>query len=556
MNNSDFLNNFTDAACVFSSTGELLFKNKQFLSTFPRIKSFERLKKHFNFNLCILSSENIQNSTPLDFVLKSDEPFHTVCTYQNENDEYEFFYIYSFWFNKQKIIIFKNITAENKLRYLENENFALTKKLKETNESKNKLGKLQEHAQLQVLKMAIINRISLVIRETNNISAILNSALKEIEYLLGGYMTCFLVCEENVYKIKYSTNNTTEINKTVFFDKNTLNRISKKEIFVSYCLKEFINYENFLPKGVNRIIIPVYNKDNPVGIIVSFTKHKIEPADNEEILQSIAVQLASSIINAELIEQLNNKNNELEKTLTELKETQIQLINSEKMATVGQLVSGVAHEINTPLASISSNNKMINKIISQSEIPSKTQIDIIRELNGLDIEAAQRISDIVKSLKRFIRLDEAEFQEADINKELDLTLKLTAHEMKNNIKVVKNYGDIPPVLCCVNMLNQVFMNLIVNACHSIQEKHEPGIITVSTKIENGKLIVGIKDNGKGIPEEVQNKIFNVGFTTKKIGIGTGLGLAISKKITEMHKGTISFNSKEGIGTEFIICIPV
>lgn len=556
MNNSDFLNNFTDAACVFSSTGELLFKNKQFLSTFPKIKSFERLKKHFNFNVCILSSENIQNSTPLDFVLKSNEPFHTVCTYQNENDEYEFFYIYSFWFNKQKIIIFKNITAENKLRYLENENSALAKKLKETNESKNKLGKLQEHAQLQVLKMAIINRISLVIRETNNISAILNSALKEIEYLLGGYMTCFLVCEENVYKIKYSTNNTTEINKTVFFDDNTLSRISKKEIFVSSCLKEFINSENFLPKGVNRIIIPVYNKDNPVGIIVSFTKHKIEPSDNEEILQSIAVQLASSIINAELIEQLNNKNNELEKTLTELKETQIQLINSEKMATVGQLVSGVAHEINTPLASISSNNKMINKIISQSETPSKTQIDIIRELNCLDIEAAQRISDIVKSLKRFIRLDEAEFQEADINKELDLTLKLTAHEMKNNIKVVKNYGDIPPVLCCVNMLNQVFMNLIVNACHSIQEKNEPGIITVSTKIENGNLIVGIKDNGKGIPEEVQNKIFNVGFTTKKIGIGTGLGLAICKKITEIHKGTISFNSKEGIGTEFIICIPV
>ena len=181
---------------------------------------------------------------------------------------------------------------------------------------------------------------------------------------------------------------------------------------------------------------------------------------------------------------------------------------------------------------------------------------MISELNSIDIEAVQRISNIVKSLKRFVRLDEAEFQEADINKELDLTLKLMAHELKNNISVEKNYGVIPSILCSVNMLNQVFMNLLINASHSINESGNAGVIKISTSIENSNLVVKISDNGIGMDSETQNKIFNVGFTTKKIGIGTGLGLSISKKIVELHKGNISFTSKKGIGTEFIVSIPV
>ncbi len=180
----------------------------------------------------------------------------------------------------------------------------------------------------------------------------------------------------------------------------------------------------------------------------------------------------------------------------------------------------------------------------------------MKDLNSIDIEAANRISNIVKSLKRFVRLDEAEFQEADINKELDLTIKLIAHEVKNNIEIVKQYSKLPPVFCSVNMLNQVFMNLLVNACHSISPENKKGIIIVSTYADDKNLTVKIKDNGIGMSADIQNKIFNAGFTTKKIGLGTGLGLSISKKIIELHKGTITFVSKQNEGTEFTVSIPV
>ncbi|MCD7780149.1 MAG: HAMP domain-containing histidine kinase [Candidatus Gastranaerophilales bacterium] len=121
---------------------------------------------------------------------------------------------------------------------------------------------------------------------------------------------------------------------------------------------------------------------------------------------------------------------------------------------------------------------------------------------------------------------------------------------------MKKYSNLPPIFCSVNMLNQVFMNLLVNACHSIPPDKKNGVIVISTKTDNKKLIVKIKDNGIGIPLEIQNKIFNAGFTTKKIGLGTGLGLSISKKIVELHRGTILFTSNPGEGSEFIVTVPL
>ena len=199
---------------------------------------------------------------------------------------------------------------------------------------------------------------------------------------------------------------------------------------------------------------------------------------------------------------------------------------------------------------------MIARLIKDKETLNKEHLELLQDLNDIDIEAVQRISNIVKSLKRFVRLDEAEFQEADINKEIDLTLKLMAHELKNNITVIKNYAQIPPVMCSVNMLNQVFMNLLVNACHSFDETCKQKLITISSLVDDDNLVVKIKDNGKGIPQALQSKIFNVGFTTKQIGIGTGLGLSISRKIVERHKGNITFSSKENEGTEFVVSIPL
>ena len=554
MDKLDFFNNYSEPVCAYNDAMQLVFKNKSFISTFTNSVSFERLKKRFNINLCFLSSNNI-NLTPFDILLKSKENVHTICSYQNLKGEYIYYYIYSFVFDEYKIIVFKDITATESLDALKEKYSKLQCNYSDLKEANQKYSKLQEQSQTQVLKMGIINRISLVIRETNDIETVLSSALDEIHNLTGSYKTYFSMKEKSAFRIRYCVNSN-DVDKLTEYENDVSEKIKNKDIVVSSCLKECQNASEFLPRGVTRIIIPVYNKNKLLGIIVTFTKHKFNLDDNREILQSISVQLASSIIQAGLIQQLNKKNKKLEKTLEELKETQLQLINSEKMASVGQLVSGVAHEINTPLASINSNSSMIARLIKDKETLNKEHLELLQDLNDIDIEAVQRISNIVKSLKRFVRLDEAEFQEADINKEIDLTLKLMAHELKNNITVIKNYAQIPPVMCSVNMLNQVFMNLLVNACHSFDETCKQKLITISSLVDDDNLVVKIKDNGKGIPQALQSKIFNVGFTTKQIGIGTGLGLSISRKIVERHKGNITFSSKENEGTEFVVSIPL
>ncbi len=219
------------------------------------------------------------------------------------------------------------------------------------------------------------------------------------------------------------------------------------------------------------------------------------------------------------------------------------------MASLGQLVAGVAHEINTPVASIKSNNSITSKLISKIE--KEDLREMFTQINSLDREAIQRISNIVVSLKKFVRLDEAELQEANINKEIDLTLDLISHETKNKIEIEKHYGEIPPIKCYPNMLNQVFTNILVNACQAVKDK---GKIIITTDFKSGNLIVKIKDNGQGIPKENINKIFTAGFTTKGVGVGTGLGLAISRKIIDKHNGKIQVYSEVGIGTEFIITL--
>ena len=185
-------------------------------------------------------------------------------------------------------------------------------------------------------------------------------------------------------------------------------------------------------------------------------------------------------------------------------------------------------------------------------MPADKNLETMLKINEIDKEAIKRISQIVQSLKKFVRLDESELQFADINREIDLTLEIIKHETKNKIKIIKNYSELPQIKCYPNILNQVFMNLLVNACQSIETDGE---INITTEFSDGFLTVKIKDNGTGIDESIKDKIFTAGTTTKKIGIGTGLGLAISQKIIQKHNGTISFTSEKGKGTEFILKIP-
>ena len=279
-------------------------------------------------------------------------------------------------------------------------------------------------------------------------------------------------------------------------------------------------------------------------------------------------------------ELLENQKKELQLTLESLKMTQSQLVQSEKMATIGQLVAGIAHEINNPVTFISAgvdslhanleevrqvldiyhmitpNNakeklKEIEKL--KEEIEYQEAVSEIDKLIDSVRTGSDRTAEIVKGLRTFSRLDEDVLKFADIHEGLDSTLILLQNKYKEHIEIEKQYGEIPEIECFPGQLNQVFMNILANAIDAIEDK---GTITISTSTSNGSIKISIKDTGKGIPEDIQPRIFEPFFTTKEVGQGTGLGLSICHSIIEKHNGSIDVKSKVGEGSEFVIRLPV
>ncbi|MFZ5645294.1 MAG: sensor histidine kinase [Bacillota bacterium] len=260
-------------------------------------------------------------------------------------------------------------------------------------------------------------------------------------------------------------------------------------------------------------------------------------------------------------QQLEAQQQELLATLDELRETQMQLVQREKMASLGQLTAGIAHEINTPLGAINSNTDMIDMFIkgldgNEGLIEKEKAINLLNKIkksNDTNIMAVGRIIEIVRTLKNFSRLDEADFQEADLHQGLDSVLLLAHHHLKHNIKVIREYGEIPLIECYPNQLNQVFMNLVVNAAQAIDGEGE---ITIRSGIRGDMVFVEIKDNGEGIPPENLSRIFDPGYTTKGVGVGTGLGLSICYNIVKKHNGTIEVESEPGRGSLIRVLLPV
>jgi signal transduction histidine kinase len=265
---------------------------------------------------------------------------------------------------------------------------------------------------------------------------------------------------------------------------------------------------------------------------------------------------------------------------TELEATQGQLMQSEKLAAIGQLAAGVAHEINNPVGFVNSNLATLGKYLedlmvlvdnclgAETELPEAKRrvIDEIKQRIDYEFlredvvalikesrDGLERVKKIVQDLKNFSRVDSAEWQFADLHACLDSTLNVVANELKYKAEIVKCYGTLPEVECMPSQLNQVFMNLLVNAAQAIPER---GTITITTTADNAAAVIMVRDSGVGMSPETIKKIFDPFFTTKPVGKGTGLGLSVSYSIVQRHHGRIEVNSSPGQGSEFAVHLPL
>ncbi len=548
MKKFDFFNQYRDPVIVVRDYEKVVFKNNTFCRIFQDFGDIRKFAHKMNFDMCPMDSENVDLYSPIFQAIVSPENFFARVSYLSSSNTL-FYDMTAIKRGAYTIIFLVDVSSDVLLKDNQKEREAFKNKLSRLEEENDELQKIRQKAQAQAIRIALINKVSNIIRESMDISIILNSVLKELGIMFSCYSVYYASANGSGFCIQETYGETSASKRTeISFDGLAMKQLNLGRISVSYSMMEYLNAEPF-KQSVLRIIVPVFHMQKMIGVLVLLSYQKRELNEEIEILDAVSSQLGNAIIRAELY-QKNAKNvRDLKAALEELKETQLQLINSEKMASLGQLVAGVAHEINTPVASIKSNNSIISKLISQIE--QEDLREMFTEINSIDSEAIQRISNIVVSLKKFVRLDESELQEANINKELDLTLDLIRHETKNKIEIEKNYGQIPNVKCYPNMLNQVFTNILVNACQAIDDN---GKICITTDYRDGELVVKIKDNGRGISKENLNKIFTAGYTTKGVGVGTGLGLAISQKIINKHEGKIKVLSEVGVGTEFIITI--
>lgn len=343
--------------------------------------------------------------------------------------------------------------------------------------------------------------------------------------------------------------------------------------------------------------VPILQGETIWGLLMAYQNQQPRYWQEEEttLLAQIGIQLGVALQQAELLNQTQQQAAELSAALQEVKQSQSQLIQNEKMASLGQLVAGVAHEINNPVNFIIGNLEHLEKygqILTDTLQIHEENLDennaIADYFSTLDLaflredipktlasvaHGAERIRQIVASLRSFSRLDEAHMKWVNIHEGLESSLLILQHRLKSTpsrceIQIVKNYGDFPDVECYAAQLNQVFMNIVSNSIDAIEsaialgrwqdEQELPPTICIATSYEiDDEISISIIDNGIGISEEHRSRIFDPFFTTKDVGKGTGLGLAISYQIiTARHHGELTYSSEIGYGTEFLIRIPV
>jgi signal transduction histidine kinase len=299
-------------------------------------------------------------------------------------------------------------------------------------------------------------------------------------------------------------------------------------------------------------------------------------------------------LNESLEQRVQERTEDLSSALADLKESQVQLVQAEKMSSLGQLVAGISHEINTPLLYLANNASLIQERIDvlnafvrksaatlsikpddygdRSEYQSKfinglrelktllrdyeleASVEEIVDLNRDSVEGLADLTEMAQSLKDFSRLDRAPIDRFDVNAGIDKTLNIARNIIKHKAEVKKFYGELPSVECSPSKINQVFLNLITNAAQAIEDQGE---IVISTKVKDDEHIaVSISDTGRGISEENLDKIRDPFFTTKEVGAGTGLGLSIVDEIIRSHGGELIVESKLGQGSTFSVILPI
>jgi signal transduction histidine kinase len=344
------------------------------------------------------------------------------------------------------------------------------------------------------------------------------------------------------------------------------------------------------------VAVPLRVKERVFGVlsVVAGEPDRFSDAD-VELLSAVANHVALAVDRAESFrtiedlsrgledkirvrtEQLHQANEELESAYRNLQQTQMQLIQREKMASVGQLVAGVAHELNNPIGFVFSNVTTLEDFVKRLRAIIETyraldlppgdrervrarweELKVDYALRYLDSmirgirEGAERTRKIVRDLRVFARGEEDVWQPADLHEEVESSLTLLGHLLKDRIVVHRKFGDLPPVECIRSQLDQVFLNVLANSAQAIPG---PGDITIETRAEDGWAVVAISDTGPGIPSDVLGRIFDPFFTTKPVGEGTGLGLSISYEIVKRHGGEITASSTPGHGATFTIRIP-
>jgi signal transduction histidine kinase len=246
----------------------------------------------------------------------------------------------------------------------------------------------------------------------------------------------------------------------------------------------------------------------------------------------------------------------------ELRQSQAALAHAEKMASLGRLVAGVAHEINTPLGVLQSNTNTMARAAGKlaaslaEHAEARRYLELITSTAGLAGQACERISQIVGNLKLFARLDEAEIQQARLHEGLESTLTLLGPQIGADIEIERAFGELPEVSCAPRQLNQVWLHLLLNAVEAIRRAGRKGTIRVETRVEDGAAKVAIEDNGCGIPPENLDRIFDPGFTTKGVKVGTGLGLPICFQVVREHGGRIEVESRPNGGARFTVVLPL